>query len=358
MVATGRGAELGVLIKGGAALQRAGETEVVVLDKTGTITAGKPVVTRIVAGSGVRVPAEDVAVPVLGNAELTVLRAAATLEKLSEHPVAGAIVQAATERGLMLSEAQGFAVAPGLGVTGQVDGASVAVGNSRLLRQQGVAVDGLAPEADRLAEAGATVVWVAIGGEAAGLIAVADPVKPTSRDAIAGLHGLGLEVVMLTGDQRRAAEQVGRTVGVDRVIAEVLPEQKLEEVRRIQATGRVVAMAGDGLNDAPALAQADVGIAMGTGTDVAMEAGQITLMRGDLTGVRDAIALSRVTMRTIRQNLFWALIYNIVGIPVAAGALYPIAGLRLSPAMAAAAMAFSSVSVVSNSLRLRTAVRK
>jgi P-type Cu+ transporter len=348
MVATGRGAELGVLIKGGAALQRAGETEVVILDKTGTITEGKPAVTEIVPTAGAEAGTR--------SAELRILRLAASLERLSEHPIAGAIVQAALERDLSAPDPDGFGVAPGLGVTGRVDGMTVVVGSIRLLQREGIPVEGLRPAADRLSATGATVVWVAADGLAEGLIAVADPVKPTSHEAVAGLRALGLEVVMLTGDQQRAAEQVGRMVGVDRVVAEVLPEQKLEEVRRVQAGGRVVAMAGDGLNDAPALAQADVGIAMGTGTDVAMEAGQITLMRGDLRGVRDAIALSRATMRTIRQNLFWAMVYNAIGIPVAAGALYPVLGLRLSPAMAAAAMAFSSVSVVSNSLRLRKAV--
>jgi P-type Cu+ transporter len=359
MVGTGRGAELGVLIKGGAALQRAGETNVVVLDKTGTITEGKPVVTAVVPGPAAGIPAARRSDPGTRDSELVVLRAAASLEQHSEHPIADAIVRAARDRGAGLAEPAGFSARPGHGVTGAVDGVQVAVGNPRLLETLAItAPEPLRTRAAALEEEGATVAWVAVGGEVAGLIAVADPIRPTSAGAIASLKGMGLEVVMLTGDRARAAERVGREVGVDRVVAEVLPESKLAEVRRLQQEGRVVAMAGDGLNDAPALAQADVGIAMGTGTDVAMEAGQITLMRGDLRGVRDAIGLSRATMHVIRQNLFWALIYNVIGIPVAAGVLYPVLGLRLSPAMAAAAMAFSSVSVVSNSLRLRTALSR
>jgi len=359
MVGTGRGAELGVLIKGGAALQRAGEATVVLLDKTGTITEGKPTVTALIPASEFLIPGAETAERGTRNAERSLLRVAASLEHLSEHPIAAAIVRAARERGIDPPDPTGFHARPGHGVTGEVDGIPVAVGNPLLLEELGIPVDpGLAARAAALEEDGATVAWVAIGGNAAGLIGVADPVRPSSAGAVRSFREMGLEVVMLTGDRRRAAERVGKEVGVDRVVAEVLPELKLAEVRRLQAEGKVVAMAGDGLNDAPALAQADVGIAMGTGTDVAMESGQITLMRGDLGGARDAIALSRATMRVIRQNLFWALVYNVVGIPVAAGALYPILGLRLSPAMAAAAMAFSSVSVVSNSLRLRKALGK
>jgi len=358
MVGTGRGAELGVLIKGGAALERAGEAQVVVLDKTGTITEGKPIVTQVVPSTAFLVPSALNAERGTWNAERAVLRFAASLEKMSEHPIADALVRAARERGIELIEPAGFAAHPGQGVTGSVNGIEVAVGNPRLLQSLLLQVPAeLATEAARLEQTGATVAWVGAYGQVIGLIAVADPIRPTSAGAISALREMGLEVVMLTGDRKGAAESVGRRVGVTRVVAEVLPEGKLAEVRRLQAEGRVVAMAGDGLNDAPALAQADVGIAMGTGTDVAMEAGQITLMRGDLRGVRDAIALSRRAMRIIRQNLFWALIYNVIGIPVAAGVLYPLIGLRLSPAMAAAAMAFSSVSVVSNSLRLRNAVR-
>jgi Cu+-exporting ATPase len=358
MVGTGRGAELGVLIKGGAALQRAGETQVVVLDKTGTITEGKPVVTEIVPSSEFRVSRASNRERGTGNAERAVLQFGASLEKLSEHPIADALVRAAAERRVDLIAPTGFKAIPGHGVTGTVAGTAVTVGNPRLLQSLRMAIPSdLAARAEQLEQEGATVAWVGADGQVIGVIAVADPIRPTSAGAIASLRGMGLEVVMLTGDRNAPAERVGREVGVDRVVAEVLPESKLAEVRRLQARGKIVAMAGDGLNDAPALAQADVGIAMGTGTDVAMEAGQITLMRGDLRGVRDAIALSRRTMRVIRQNLFWALIYNVVGIPIAAGVLYPLLGLRLSPAMAAAAMAFSSVSVVSNSLRLRNAVR-
>ncbi|MEO8140927.1 MAG: copper-translocating P-type ATPase, partial [Gemmatimonadota bacterium] len=345
MVATGRGAEVGVLIKGGAALQRAGETQVVVLDKTGTITQGKPVVTEVIGtGNGSQVDTTH-----------ELLRLAGALEHLSEHPLAAAIVQAGSEASLTLPAAESFEVLPGEGVTGRVEGHVVAVGNHRLLHRLGVDTAGFAAASDRLAESGATIAFVAVDGKTAGIIAVADPIRPTSHAAIARLKAMGLEVVMLTGDQRRTADAVGRSVGVDRVVAEVLPDQKLAEIRRLQAGHRVVTMVGDGLNDAPALASADLGIAMGTGTDVAMEAGQITLMHGDLNGVATAIELSRGTMRVIRQNLFWAFGYNVLGIPIAAGVLYPLIGLRLSPGMAAAAMAVSSVSVVTNSLRLRRA---
>ncbi len=348
MVATGRGAELGVLIKSGAALQLAGETGIVVLDKTGTITEGKPAVTEVLSSM-------DTAA---GSDSDETLRYAAALEHLSEHPIAAAIVRAADLRRLVIAGAESFQVFAGLGVTGRVEGRPVAVGNRKLLDQLGIRPGHLEAEADRLADGGATIAFVAVDGRVTGLIAVADPIRPSSGSAITRLRSMGLEVIMLTGDQRRAAERVGRTVGVDRVVAEVLPDQKLAEVERLQESGRVVAMVGDGLNDAPALARADLGIAMGTGTDVAMEAGQITLMRGDLGGVATAIELSRATMRIIRQNLFWAFAYNVIGIPVAAGALYPWLGLRLSPAMGAAAMAFSSVSVVTNSLRLRRAVTR
>ncbi len=345
MVATGRGAELGVLIKGGAALQRAGDVGVVVLDKTGTITEGKPVVVDVVSAEFQEASPD----------RRTILRFAAALEHLSEHPLASAIMSAARADDLKIPAAVDFAVRPGEGITGMVEGQRVAVGNRRLLDQLGIGLGSLAAHGDRLADGGATVAFVALDGRAVGLIAVADRIKPGSGAAVGRLRSMGLEVVMLTGDQRRSAESVGRAVGVDRVVAEVLPEQKLEEISRLQQSGQIVLMAGDGINDAPALARADLGIAMGTGTDVAMEAGQITLMHGDLGGIATAIELSRTTMRIIRQNLFWAFAYNVVGIPVAAGLLYPLLGLRLSPGLAAAAMAFSSVSVVSNSLRLRFA---
>ncbi|MGH7630885.1 MAG: heavy metal translocating P-type ATPase [Gemmatimonadales bacterium] len=334
MVATGRGAELGVLIKGGEVLQRAADVDTVVLDKTGTITEGRPAVT---------------------HAELDdePFRLTASLERFSEHPLAEAIVSAARARGLPLEDPEAFEAVPGKGVVGRVAGRSVLVGNRALLVDHGVDVSALDPRADALADEGATPVFVVIDGLASGLIAVADPVKPTSAAAVDRLRRMAVGAVMLTGDDARTAEAVARRVGVDRVIAEVLPDRKLEEVRRLQDGGWIVAMAGDGLNDAPALAQADVGIAIGTGTDVAMETGSITLMRGDLLGVPDAIGLARRTMRVIRQNLFWAFIYNVIGIPIAAGALYPFGGPLLTPALAAAAMAVSSVSVVTNSLRLR-----
>jgi len=263
------------------------------------------------------------------------------------------VVAAAARRGAAPLSATDFESRTGRGIVGTVDGLRVAVGNAALMRELGVDSTALAAESERLAAEGSTPVFVLVGGRIAGLLAVADPVKPTSRQAVAVLERLGIDTVLLTGDDRRTAEAVARTVGIHRVVAEVLPDRKLEEIRRIQDQGKVVAMVGDGLNDAPALAQADVGIAMGTGTDVAIDAGAITLMRGDPLGAVTAIALARRTMRIIRQNLFWAFIYNVIGIPVAAGVLYPVFGLRLTPAMGAAAMALSSVSVISNSLRLR-----
>jgi len=341
MVATGRGAERGVLFKGGNILQRAAELDVVVLDKTGTITAGSPAVTDVWAlGAG-------------KDAEM--LGAAAALERMSEHPLGEAIVAEAHARGLAIPEVAEFQVTPGKGAVGVVSGVGVIVGNRAMLTDWGVDPSSLAAEADQLAARGATPVLVAIGGESAGIIAVADPVRPSSAAAVAALRSLGLEVVMLTGDARGTAEAVARQVGITQVIAEVLPEHKRDEVQRLQGEGKVVGMVGDGLNDAPALAQADVGIAIGTGTDVAVEAGDVTLMRGDLAGVPEAVRLARRTLRVIKQNLFWAFAYNVVGIPVAAGALYPMFGLLLTPTMAAAAMAVSSVSVVTNSLRIRRA---
>ncbi len=335
MVATGRGAELGVLIKGGDALERAAGVDTVVLDKTGTITAGKPVVVGVSAASP-------------GGSGDEVLRLAASLERLSEHPLGEAIVRAANERGLSLADPGFFYSETGLGVRGRVDGREIAVGSRRLLERLGLPL----PPAPT---GGETEVYLVVDGAFAGSLRISDPVKPTSAPAIARLRQEGIEVVMLTGDQPEAAERVGREVGVSRVLAGVTPEAKLEEIRRLQSTGRVVAMVGDGINDAPALAAADVGVAMGTGTDAAMEAGQVTLVTGDLSAVATAFGLSRATLAIIRQNLFWAFAYNVVGIPVAAGVLYPLLGWRLNPAIAAAAMAFSSVSVVTNSLRLRRA---
>jgi P-type Cu+ transporter len=341
MVATGRGAERGVLFKGGDILQRTAELDVMVLDKTGTITAGSPAVTDVWALRA-------------GN-DAGMLAAAASLEQMSEHPLGEAIVAAARARGLAIPRATEFQVTPGKGAVGVVEGTGVLVGNRAMLADWGVDPEPLDAEASQLAAGGATPVLVAMGGEAAGIIAVADPIKPTSAAAVRALRQLGLEVVMLTGDNRHTAESVARRVGIDLVEAEVLPEHKRDAILRLQETGRVVGMVGDGLNDAPALALADVGIAIGTGTDVAVEAGDVTLMRGDLAGVPESVQLARRTLRVIRQNLFWAFAYNIVGIPVAAGVLYPAFGILLTPTMAAAAMAVSSVSVVTNSLRLRRA---
>jgi len=341
MVATGKGAELGVLIKGGEALQRAGDVSTVVLDKTGTVTEGRPTVTDVVVVPGAALGGDDV------------LRLAASLESSSEHPLADAVVRRARERGLALEAASGFRSVTGRGVEGHVSGDRVAVGSRDFVRELGVDPAPLDTDAERLATVGRTPVHVVVNGALAGLVAVADPIKPGARDTVRRLRQMGLDVVMLTGDDERTARAVAREAGIERVVAGVLPEGKVAEVKRLQGEGHVVAMVGDGINDAPALARADVGIAIGTGTDVAVEAADVALMRGDLAGVADAIRLSRRTMRTMKQNLFWAFAYNVVGIPVAAGALYPAIGLLLSPILASAAMAFSSVSVVGNSLRLR-----
>jgi Cu+-exporting ATPase len=341
MVSTGKGAELGVLIKGGETLQRAGDVGTVVLDKTGTITEGRPTVTDVAAAPG------------WAGREDELLRLVASVEASSEHPLADAIVRRAKEGALALADAADFRSVTGRGATGTVDGRALVIGNEALMADHGLRVDALADDAARLTGDAKTPVYAAVDGALAGLLAVADPIKPSSREAIGRLRRMGLQVVMLTGDNPRTADAVARQAGVDRVVAGVLPEGKVAEIRRLQEAGQVVAMVGDGINDAPALAQADVGIAIGTGTDIAIEASDVTLMRGDLRGVASAIALSRRTMRTMKQNLFWAFIYNVVGIPVAAGVLYPALGLLLSPILASAAMAFSSVSVVANSLRLR-----
>jgi Cu+-exporting ATPase len=340
MVSTGRGAQRGVLIKGGESLQRASAIDVVLVDKTGTVTEGRPAVTAVH--------------PVAGN-EAEMLRLAAAVERLSEHPLARAIVQAAASRGLPLAEATDFKAVPGQGASGIVDGRLTLVGNAEWMRVAGVLIGAAEAIAERTAGAGATPVYVAVAGTVIGVLGVSDPIRSSSAPAVAVLRRGGVDVVLLTGDHPRAAERVAAAVGIARVVAGASPAGKRAEIERLQREGKVVAMVGDGLNDAPALAQADVGIAMGTGTDVAMASADITLMHGDLAGVAQAIALSRATLRVIRQNLFWAFAYNVVCIPVAAGVLFPAFGFRLSPAIAAAAMAVSSITVVSNSLRLRTA---
>jgi len=342
MVATGRGAQMGILVKGGEALQRAGDVTTVVLDKTGTVTEGRPTV------------GEARLRPIAGRSERDVLQMLASVEALSEHPLAEAIVRRASEAGLTTLPAEAFQSFTGLGAVARVDGARVAAGNAAFLRQLGVTAPDLDAEIEQVSAAGRTPIAVAVDDRFAGVIGVSDPIKAGSREAIARMRRLGLEVVLLTGDNRRTAEAIAREAGVDRVLAEVLPDAKLAEVKRLQEDGQVVAMVGDGINDAPALAQADVGIAIGNGTDVALEASDIALMRGDLGGAVSAIALSRRTMLTMKQNLFWAFVYNVIGIPVAAGILYPAFGILLSPVLASAAMAMSSVSVVTNSLRLRS----
>ena len=342
MVATGRGASLGVLIKGGEALQRAAEVDTVVLDKTGTVTEGRPVVTDLVR-------VDD------ALTDETMLALVAAVERRSEHPLADAIVREAATRGFTLGEVEGFASLTGRGARGTVEGRTVLVGNAAALAEQGIDAGALIREAHRLADAGRTVLFIAIDGRAVGVIAVADPIRPTSREAIAVMRARGLEVVLLTGDEARVGEAVAREAGIARVVAGVLPEGQVAEVQRLQREGRVVAMVGDGINDAPVLAQADVGMAMGSGADVATDAADVVLMRGDLRAAAQALALAHRTMRTMRQNLFWAFAYNVIGIPVAAGVLYPTFGILLSPVVASAAMAFSSVSVVTNALRLRGA---
>ncbi len=340
MVATGRGAQMGVLIKGGEALQRAGEVTLVALDKTGTLTEGRPTVTDII--------------PIAASYDTDeLLRLAATAESASEHPVAEAIVRHASQRGLSPERLETFEARPGRGIRATTGGRSVALGNEAFMRELLVDVAALGSELARVAEAGNTPVLVAVDGRLAGLLAIADPLRPTAIETVRGLRSRGLEVALISGDHERTAQAVAREVGIDRVVAGVSPEGKVAEVERLRASGHVVAMVGDGINDAPALASADVGIAIGTGTDIALEAADVALMRGDPRGIVDAIDLSRRTMRTMRQNLFWAFVYNVIGIPIAAGVLYPAFGLLLNPIVASAAMAFSSVSVVTNSLRLR-----
>jgi P-type Cu+ transporter len=350
MVATGRGANAGILIKGGEALQRLEKIDTIVLDKTGTITAGHPEVVDVVLTSR---SGENIGQQQFAPAVDRVIRIAAALERASEHPLADAVVRYAQTRGLELTQPEEFESLTGLGVVGIVDGNSTLVGNQVLMKKYSVATDALLPAAVRFADEGKTPLWVAINGDLVGIVVVADIVKSTSVEAIRRMHSKGLHVVMLTGDNERTAKAVARMVGVEEVISGVLPSGKVDAIKQLQAKRRVVAMVGDGVNDAPALAQADVGLTMANGADIAMEAGDVTLMRNDLAGVASAIALSRATMRVMRQNLFWAFIYNVVGIPLAAGVLYPFCGLLLSPIVASAAMALSSFSVVANSLRLR-----
>jgi P-type Cu+ transporter len=340
MVATGRGARLGLLIKSGDALQRLESIDTIVLDKTGTITEGRPAVAQVILA------------PLSRHSEVEVLRTAAALEGASEHPLGEAIVRKALADHLQPAEQSGFESLTGYGVAGIVEGHLTLIGKRELLEEHDISTAPLLGKADEASAKGETPLWVAIDGQLAALITVADTIRKTSVEAIRLLHRENLHVVMLTGDNERTARAVARIVGVDEVIAGVLPEGKVAAIRRLQTEGRVVAMVGDGMNDAPALAQAEVGITMGTGTDIALEAGDITLMRSDLTGIAAGIALSRSSMRIMRQNLYWAFGYNVIGIPIAAGVLYPLFGILLSPVLASAAMAFSSFSVVTNSLRL------
>ncbi len=349
MVASGKGAELGVLFKGGDVLQRTNDIDVVVLDKTGTVTEGRPRVTDVMTTVG------QSGSQAVGAQDDELLALVASVERQSEHPLADAVVQSARARGLTLRDAEGFSALPGRGITAVVNGRAMAVGNAALMAQYAIDVAPLRAAAERLAGAAKTPVFVAADGALAGLIAVADPIKPNAVRTVGALRAMGIDVVLLTGDNARTAAAVAEQAGISRVISGVLPEGKVRAIRELQAERRVVAMVGDGINDAPALAQADVGFAIGTGTDVAIEAGGVTLMRGDPWSVVQAIELARRTMRTMKQNLFWAFIYNLIGIPIAAGALYPAFGIQLSPVIASGAMAFSSVSVVSNSLRLRRA---
>jgi Cu+-exporting ATPase len=341
MVGVGRGASAGVLVKSAEALETLARVDTLVVDKTGTLTEGRPRVLAVVGPDGTDDP--------------EALRLAASLERASEHPLAGAIVAAAQERGLALSPVEGFSSAIGRGVQGTVEGRGVCLGNPAFFRERGLDFSAFAGRAEAERGEGRTVVFLAVDGEPRALLSAADPVKAGAREAVRGLRAEEIDLVMLTGDNRTAAEAVSRALGIGRVFAEVLPEGKAEVVRKLQAEGRKVAMAGDGINDAPALATAQVGIAMGTGTDVAMQSAGITLVKGDLQGIVRARRLSRATLGNIRQNLFWAFLYNALGIPIAAGVLYPWLGWLLSPMGAAAAMSLSSVTVITNALRLRRA---
>jgi Cu+-exporting ATPase len=338
MVGTGKGAENGILIRSGEALEKAHTITAVVFDKTGTLTKGRPEVTDLFPRG---VTAHDLVFH------------AASSEKGSEHPLGEAIIRRAAEENLKIVDPEQFQAVPGHGIRAVVQGKTVLLGNRRLMEHEGIEIGELGNEEERLAAQGKTPMFISVDNIAAGIIAVADTLREESVQAVRQLHDLGIEVVMITGDNRRTGEAIGREAGIDRVLAEVLPQEKADQVKKLQTEGKVVAMVGDGINDAPALAQADVGIAIGTGTDVAMEASDITLISGNIKGVVTAIALSKATMRNIRQNLFWAFAYNVILIPVAAGVLFPFFGLLLNPMLAAGAMGFSSVTVVTNALRLR-----
>jgi len=340
MVATGHGATAGILVKNAEALENLARVDTLVIDKTGTLTQGRPTVKAVVACPG--------------TSEDEVLRLVASLERGSEHPLAAAIVHHATERGLVLSSAADFSATVGKGARATVEGRTVLAGNAAFLEANGIATADLAAQAEELRRTGATVIFAALDGKAAGLVALADPVKASTPSALASLRALGIRIVMLTGDNRTTAQALAQDLGLGDFEAEITPEGKAAAVARLKDAGAIVAMAGDGINDAPALAAADVGIAMGSGTDIAIESAGVTLVKGDLAGISRAIGLSKATMANIRQNLFFAFAYNALGVPVAAGLLYPSFGILLSPVMAAAAMALSSVSVVGNALRLRT----
>ncbi|MGL5880066.1 MAG: heavy metal translocating P-type ATPase, partial [Xenococcaceae cyanobacterium] len=342
MVGMGKGAENGILIKGAESLEMAHKLRAIVLDKTGTITQGKPTVTDFVTVNGIT-----------NNNELNLLRLAASIERNSEHPLAEAVVQYTQSQRIQLNNAREFEAIAGSGVQGYVSEQLIQIGTQRWMNELGIDTSFLQKDWERLEYLGKTVIWIAVDRKIEAIMAIADAVKPSSVNAIRALQKMGLEVVMLTGDNYRTAEVIAREVGIDRVFAQIRPEQKAATVKTIQLEGKIVAMVGDGINDAPALAQADVGMAIGTGTDVAIAASDITLISGDLQGIVTAIQLSRATIRNIRQNLFFAFIYNVAGIPIAAGILYPFFGWLLSPIIAGAAMAFSSVSVVMNALRLR-----
>jgi len=340
MVAMGKAAQSGVLFQNAEAIEVMRKVDTLVMDKTGTLTEGRPKLVRVVS---------------LDHDEPGMLGLAASLERVSEHPLANAIVAGAQERGIELAKATNFESITGKGVRAEVDGKRVSLGNLGLLKESNIDADDLAAQAELMRRDGQTVVYITIDRKIAGLLGVTDPIKSTTADAIQQLHREGLRIVMLTGDSKTTAEVVAGKLGVDEVIAEVLPHQKVETVKQLQSQGHIVAMAGDGINDAPALAQADVGIAMGTGTDIAMKSAGVTLVRGDLRGIVRARVLSRLTIKNIKQNLFFAFFYNSIGVPVAAGVLYPFVGVLLSPMIAAAAMSFSSVYVIMNALRLRRA---